>query len=190
MTTTTAFEFMLRRAVDADVDGMNVLIEESARALGAGYYTPQQTESAIRYIFGVDRQLIADGTFYVALRTGGCGGAPRLVGCGGWSKRRTLFGGDQYAGREDSLLDPAVDAARIRAFFVRPAFARRGIGRAILDECERAARAAGFTRAEMAATLPGEPLYAACGYRVVDGFDIAMPDGLALPVRRMLKSLV
>src|SRR5438309_12073252 len=95
--TSTVLKFMLRPAVDGDGDALNVLIEESARALSAGYYTPAQAASAIRFIFGVDRRLIADGTFYVALRTGGCGGAPRLVGCGGRSKRKTLFGGDQYA---------------------------------------------------------------------------------------------
>jgi GNAT superfamily N-acetyltransferase len=179
----TALKFALRPAVERDVAALNALIDRSARALSVGYYTPAQAESAIRYVFGVDRQLIADGTYYLAEVE------QRIVGCGGWSKRKTLFGGDQYAAREDALLDPRVDAARIRAFFVDPDFARRGIGRAILDECERAARAAGFTRAEMAATLPGEPLYAACGYRVEDSFDIAMPGGFGLPVRRMVKSL-
>jgi GNAT superfamily N-acetyltransferase len=113
----------------------------------------------------------------------------RIVGCGGWSKRKTLFGGDQMKGATDDLLDPTQDAARIRAFFVHPQWARKGIGRMIILECERAARAEGFRGMELGATLPGEPLYAAMGYAATDRFDIPLPDGVALPGAHMAKSL-
>ncbi|MBK8025472.1 MAG: GNAT family N-acetyltransferase [Chloroflexi bacterium] len=127
--------------------------------------------------------LIADGTYYVAVAE------DRVVGCGGWSKRKTLFGGDQMKAAEDNLLDPAVDAARIRAFFVHPDWARRGIGRRIIELCEEAARQQGFTRAELVATLPGEPLYASMGYEVTRRFDIPMPGGEVLPAASMVRAL-
>ena len=113
----------------------------------------------------------------------------QIVGCGGWSKRQTLYGGDQMKGEADPLLDPVTDAARIRAFFVDPDHARQGIGRRIIEACEAAARQAGFTRMELGATLPGEPLYAAMGYAVTDRFDIALPDGEQLPCAHMVKPL-
>ncbi|MBV8970701.1 MAG: GNAT family N-acetyltransferase [Sphingomonadaceae bacterium] len=148
----------LRAAVPADVPALEALIAASARALGRGFYTDAETEAAITHVFGVDSALVADGSYFVAEVDGA------LAGCGGWSARRTLFGGDRFAGREDDWLDPATDAARIRAFFVAPAFARRGVGRAILTACEEAARAAGFRTAALMATLPGVPFYAASGY--------------------------
>jgi GNAT superfamily N-acetyltransferase len=148
----------LRPALPADVAALEALIAASARALGRGYYTPAETEAAIAHVFGVDSALVADRSYVVAEAGGD------IAGCGGWSARRTLFGGDRFAGREDDRLDPAVDAARIRAFFVAPAFARRGVGAAILWHCETAARAAGFTSTELMATLPGVPFYAAHGY--------------------------
>ena len=174
----------LRRAEHHDVNSLRQLIATSARALSAGYYSPRQIETAITSVFGVDRQLIDDGTYFVAEIDGA------LVGCGGWSKRKTLFGGDQYAFREDSPLDPQVDPARIRAFFVHPQFARRGIGRAIVARCERAAREARFSRLDLVATLPGEPLYRACGYCVVDRIEIPLPDGSGLLAARMSRSII
>jgi GNAT superfamily N-acetyltransferase len=175
---------VVRLATEQDVPDLQRLIPESVRALSAGYYTEQQIESAIVHIFGLDSQLIADGTYYAAVMEG------LIVGCGGWSKRKTLYGGDQMKSDADDLLDPAREAARIRAFFVHPSWARRGIGRGIIEVCEAAARAAGFREMELGATLPGEPLYAAMGYRVTERFDIVMPDGEALPVAHMVKSLV
>jgi GNAT superfamily N-acetyltransferase len=140
-------------------------------------------EAALGPVFGVDRQLIRDGTYIVAERDG------VMVGCGGWSRRRSLYGGDSGRPREDGLLDPRRDAARVRAFFVHPAWARRGIGRGIMIACEQAIIAAAFRAAEMVATLAGEPLYASFGYAVVQRYEIEMPGGLSLPVVRMTKSI-
>src|SRR5580704_2736969 len=138
----------VRKAVAADVPALRALIDASVRGLQAEDYSPAQIEGALKSVYGVDSQLIADGTYLVAEITE-VAGSTVIVGCGGWSKRKTLYGGDQYAGREDFLLDPARDAAKIRAFFVHPAWARQGIGSAILTACEEAAIAAGFTRLEM-----------------------------------------
>jgi GNAT superfamily N-acetyltransferase len=149
---------LIRAAMPAEVPALEALIAASARGLGPPFYTAAQTEAAITHVFGVDSELVADGSYLVAERQG------TLAGCGGWSRRSTLFGGDRYAGRESGLLNPAVDAARIRAFFVAPGFARQGVGDALLQACEYAARAAGFKRASLMATLPGEPFYAARGY--------------------------
>jgi GNAT superfamily N-acetyltransferase len=173
----------IRLATEADIPTLKELIPASARTLSAGFYTDRQIESAIIYIFGVDSQLIADGTYFAAVAD------DQIVGCGGWSKRKTLFGGDQMKNEEDELLDPAVDAARIRAFFVHPDWARRGIGRRIIEACEAAAKADGFSRMELGATLPGEPLYAAMGYEVTNRFDVAMPDGESLALAHMVRSL-
>jgi len=172
-----------RLATVQDIPSLKQLIPQSVRALSAGYYTAQQIESALVHIFGVDSQLIADRTYFVAIADN------QLVGCGGWSKRKTLFGGDQMKTNEDNLLDPAHDAARIRAFFVHPGWARQGIGRRIIQLCEEAAQQEGFDKMELGATLPGEPLYAAMGYTVTDRFDIAMPDAEILPGAHMVKSL-
>lgn len=174
----------VRLATEKDIPALNALIPLSARALSAGFYTPRQIDSAITHIFGVDSQLIADGTYFVVIAEDG-----QIVGCGGWSKRATLFGGDQMKGDADALLDPARDAGRIRAFFVYPEWTRRGIGRRIIEACEAAACAEGFRRMELGATLPGEPLYAAMGYVVTERFDIPMPDGEVLPAAHMVKSL-
>jgi GNAT superfamily N-acetyltransferase len=153
-------------------------------------------ENALRTVYGVDTQLISDGTYFAAEETDASGesrgaesrGAALLVGCGGWSKRKTLYGGDQFTGREDSLLDPATDAAKIRAFFVHPDWARRGIGGMILEACEAAAWAAGFRRLEMGATLTGIPFYRAKGYMELEAVEAPLGDGLTLPIVRMGKS--
>ncbi len=175
--------FVTRLATGDDVPRLKQLIPASVRALSVGYYTDRQIDSALVHVFGLDSQLIADGTYYVVTDDG------YIVGCGGWSKRKTLYGGDQMKGAVDDLLDPAHDAAKIRAFFVDPAWARKGIGRTIMNVCEEAARADGFCRMELGSTLPGEPLYAAMGYTVTERFDIAMPNGESLPGAHMVKSL-
>ncbi|MDQ3817011.1 MAG: GNAT family N-acetyltransferase [Acidobacteriota bacterium] len=174
---------LIRRATLDDIPELERLIPESVRALSSNYYTAEQIESALVNIFGVDTQLIADGTYYVAEIDG------RVAGCGGWSKRKTLFGGDKTKEGEDTLLDPRTEPARIRAFFVHPHYARRGLAGQIIERCERAAREAGFTAIELAATLPGEPLYKAFGYESVERFDAPLPDGLGLPIVRMRKRI-
>ena len=172
-----------RPATFEDIPLLNELIAKSVRGLSTDYYTPAQIESSIKYIFGVDTQLIIDQTYYVAELDG------QLAGCGGWSKRNTLYGGDQHKEIEDPLLDPATDAARIRAFFVHPDYARRGVGRYLIDVCENAAKADGFSRIEMGATLPGVPLYAAVGYEAMERIDTTLPDGELLGIVRMGKYL-
>lgn len=168
----------IRVAEACDIPLLRELIDASVRGLQAGDYSTEQLEAALRTVYGVDTQLISDRTYFAAEATevsgaetsvgessvGKSSAAPLLVGCGGWSKRKTLYGGDQFALREDSLLDPARDAARIRAFFVHPAWARRGIGGMILEACETAAAATGFRQLEMGATLTGVPFYRAKGY--------------------------
>ena len=176
-------EISIRVATMEDIPALQELIPESARGLSRGYYTSQQIESAIKYIFGVDTQLIADKTYYIAEAEG------QVVGCGGWSKRKTLYGGDQMKAEQDPLLDPKEDAGRIRAFFIHPNWSRKGIGRRIIEACEEAAKADGFTRMELGSTPPGEPLYAAMGYEVTDRFEIPMGDGTTLPCAHMKKQL-
>jgi GNAT superfamily N-acetyltransferase len=174
-------EFRIRTARMEDVGALTALIDASVRELQAGDYTPAQIEESLRSVYGVDTQLIADGTYF-AVESG-----ETIVGCGGWSKRRTLYGGDQFRAREDSLLDPARDAARIRAFFVHPQWARRGIGALLLEACESAAMASGFTRLEMGATLTGVPFYRAKGYQEAEGMSVPMGNGLSLEIVRMWK---
>jgi len=175
--------FTLRLATSADLPALNVLIPLSARGLSQGWYSPEQIESAVRYVFGADTQLIADGTYLVAELGGG------IVGCGGWSRRSTLYGGDQRKSAADPLLDPARDPARIRAFFVHPAFARRGVGAAILRQCLAAASGAGFRGAELMATLPGVPLYRRFGFEELEAVRDTLPDGVTVPFVRMARSL-
>ncbi len=176
----------IRLAEASDIPALRELIEASVRGLQAGDYSAAQLESALRTVYGVDTQLISDGTYFAAEGIAASGTA-LLVGCGGWSKRKTLYGGDQFAGREDSLLDPARDAAKIRAFFVHPEWARRGIGGMILEACETAAGAAGFRRLEMGATLTGVPFYRAKGYVELEAVEAPLEDGLTLPIVRMGK---
>lgn len=168
-----------RLATPADVPALRELIPLSARRLQLGYYTAAQIEGALGPVFGVDTQLIRDGTYFVAEA------GHQLVGGGGWSRRRTRFGSDEGRTGEDPLRDPATEPAMIRAFFVHPEWARRGIGRRLLALSEQAARAAGFTRLEIAATLPGVPLYEASGYTVVERTEVPLPNGERLPIARM-----
>jgi GNAT superfamily N-acetyltransferase len=187
--TTSAAEetaFRLRAATAGDVPALGALIERSAAGLSVGFYTAAQVASATRHVFGVDTQLIADGTYYAVER------GSTLVAAGGWSIRRTLFGGDQLkqdGDIGDALLDPGTSPARIRAFFVDPFWARRGLGRLLYTECERAARAAGFRAFELVATLPGEPLYAALGFTVTERYALDLPEGVSLPVARMIRTI-
>jgi GNAT superfamily N-acetyltransferase len=173
----------LRQATFNDVPRLQTLIARSARALSTADYRPAQVEGALRGAFGVDTQLLADQTYFVAELAG------ELVGCGGWSYRSTLFGGDARAGRDSSLLDPKTQAAKIRAFFVAPEQARRGIGSLLLERCEREARARGFAQVELMATLPGVKLYAARGYVGADLVRYEVGGGELIEFIPMRKSL-
>ena len=174
---------ILRLATAADLPAIRELIPRSVRALGSACYSPAQIEGAIRHVFGPDTRLIDDGTYLVVTD------ASDLVGCGGWSRRRTFYGGDQMKSAEDPLLDPATEPARIRAFFVAPERARQGIGSMVLRASMRAAAAAGFRDAELVATLPGERLYTAHGFVAVGRIDAPLPDGLTIPFVRMRRAL-
>jgi len=176
-------QISIRLAREADVPVLQRLIDTSVRGLQAGDYSAEQIDAALRKVFGVDSQLIADGTYFVAEI------GAEIVGCGGWSKRKTLYGGDVWVAREDSVLDPKKDAAKIRAFFVHPNWARRGIGTLILEACEKAAIHAGFERFEMGATLSGVPLYQARGYTALEDLSVPLGDGLTLPIVRMEKQI-
>ena len=173
----------LRPAHHADIPALQELIALSGRALSVGFYTPSQADAITRHVFGVDSQLIDDQTYFVLE----CDS--RIVACGGWSKRRTLFGGDKAKAGPDPLLDPASESARIRAFFVDPSMARRGLGRKLMDACVAASQSAGFSSLELVATLPGEPLYIASGFAVLDRFDLDLPEGIRVPVSRMRMEL-
>jgi len=181
-------EIRIRNACTPDVPALRQVIESSVRGLQANDYSPRQIESALRDLYGVDTRLIADGTYFVAEATSE-GTQAEIVGCGGWSRRRTLFGGDQWGARQDDLLDPGHDAAKIRAFFVRPEWARRGVGTMILDACEAAAKAAGFSRLEMGATLSGVPFYRVRGYVALERVDAPLGEGESLPIVRMVKEI-
>ena len=182
-------QIQIRKAIAADIPRLREVIEDSVRGLQAGDYSPAQIEGALQSVYGVDSQLIADGTYLVAEAIDSQG-KPEIVGCGGWSKRKTLYGGDQYAGREDSLLDPAEHAAKIRAFFIHPKWARCGIGSLILEACENAALETGFTRLEMGATLSGVAFYKAKGYAVVENQEVPLGNGEVLPIVKMEKTVV
>ena len=179
--------FRLRLATLADAPQLHELIALSVRGLMPQAYTPAQLEAALGNWLGLDTQLLADGTYFIVEAAAESGQA--LVGCGGWSKRKTPYGSDHRAGRENALLDSAHDAAKIRAFFVHPEWARRGIGRMLLEASEAAAREAGFTRAEMGATLTGIPLYARFGYSAGETVHLPLGDGGALAIVKMSKEL-
>lgn len=173
----------LRLAASRDIPGLQALIELSVRTLSRGIYTPAQAEAALGPVFGVDTQLIADGTYYVIEDD------EILVAAGGWSHRLTLYGGDQAKRETDSTLDPATMPARIRAFFVHPDWTRRGFARQIFGECEAAAIAQGFSEFELVATLPGVPLYRALGFATVEPVVIPLSGDLTLPCVRMRRSI-
>jgi N-acetylglutamate synthase-like GNAT family acetyltransferase len=172
-----------RLAREDDIPALEDLIALSVRSLLSAHYSPKQLDVAIGPVFGLDRLLIRDGTFFVVEHE------KQIIGCGGWSKRKTMYGGDRGRADEDEELDPRCDAARIRAFFVHPNWTRCGIGASILANCERVAITAGFRKAELVGTLAGEPLYAKFGYAVTERFDAPMPGGLKLAVVRMGKRL-
>ncbi len=176
-------DIVIRRAAMADVSALHTLIEASVRGLQANDYTPAEIEGALGHALGLDSQLIADGTYFVA-EVG-----DEMVASGGWSYRATLCGSDGLPGREPASLDPARDAAKIRAIFVHPAWARKGLGTLMLAYCEVQAREAGFTRLEMGSTLTGAPLYRLRGYHEQERIAIPLPNGEALPVIRMSKNL-
>ena len=175
--------YQLRKATLADHARLEALIARSARTLGARDYTSEQIEGALRGTFGVDTQLIVDETYFVA-ESGG-----EILGCGGWSRRHTLFGGDAGTGRDCTELDPRTEPARIRAFFVDPTHARKGIGRALLQQCEADARAHGFSRAELMATLPGVRLYGSLGYTARSPIHHELAPGLTIEFVPMHKLL-
>jgi GNAT superfamily N-acetyltransferase len=175
-------DFTHRVAVEADIPAISALMSRAIAALQGDFLTPAQV-TASRAVMGLDTQLIADGTYLLVHAEDG-----RLAGCGGWSRRATLYGGDHSTSLRDSaLLDPLSDAARIRAMYTDPNFTRRGVGRLVLSICEAAARDAGFMRAEMMATLAGEPLYRACGYLPIER--IETPGDVPVPMIRMGKAL-
>jgi GNAT superfamily N-acetyltransferase len=174
--------FSHRLARRSDIAAIEPLMNQAIRDLLKPYLAPDAVEASFA-IMGLDTQLIDDGTYFVVEAQ------DAIVGCGGWSCRATLFGGDHSAGRSAALLDPARDAARIRAMYTHPDWTRRGIGRLILHLCEAAAAERGFTRCELAATLAGEPLYRACGYAVTECSEADTPSGVRVPLRRMEKAL-
>jgi len=181
-------DLRIRPATLADLPALRALIEASVRRLQAHDYTPGQIEGALTTVFGVDTQLIADGTYLVVERGAAeSSEAAIILACGGWSKRKTLYGADQWTDRHDDLLDPTHDAAKIRAFFIHPDWARRGIGTFLLDACENAARAAGFSRFEMGATLTGAKLFEARGYRPLERLELRLRNGESLPIIHMEK---
>jgi len=159
------------------------LIAESARVLSRKHYNDAQIEAAIASVFGVDTDLIEDGTYFVAEDAG------VMVGCGGWSRRKTLFGGDQFQSRDAGYLEPDHEPAKIRAFFIHPDYARKGIARAILARCEDEARAHGFSELELMATLPGVEFYKSCGFSECGTFDLELTGGVKLGLVPMRKAL-
>lgn len=181
-------EFDIRVATREDIPALSELIEQSVRVLQAPDYTTAQMDGALGTLLGVDSQLIADGTYFVVESPAGENKIV-IVACGGWSKRRTLFGADRSPDREDDLLDPAKEAAKIRAFFVRPGWERRGIGTLLLSICENAARDAGFSRFELGSTLTGVALYRARGYEEIERIDAPLPNGEKLGIVKMRKNV-
>jgi GNAT superfamily N-acetyltransferase len=172
----------LRIARPSDIDALRSLMDRAIRELLKPYLDDSRVAASFE-IMGLDTQLIADETYYVVEIEG------QIAGGGGWSKRSTLFGGDHSMGRNDAFLNPTIDAARIRAMYTDPAFTRRGIGRAVLAACETAAHASGFRRAELVATMAGQPLYLACGYARIEPMTAKTSQGIEVPLVRMGKIL-
>jgi len=175
---------IIRKATMDERDALQQLIAESARELSREHYSDVQIEAAIATVFGVDTTLIEDGTYFVVESDG------QLAGCGGWSKRKTLFGGDQFSSRDAGYLDPKTEPAKIRAFFIHPDHARKGIARAILSRCEDEARAQGFRALELMATLPGIEFYKSCGFVETGNFDLVLTDAINLELVPMRKELL
>lgn len=173
----------IRLATLDDAAVLQRLIRDSVRVLQAPDYTEAQREAALRSVYGVDTQLILDGTYLVAELAG------QIVACGGWSRRKTLFGGDHFTSRDAQLLVPGSDAARIRAFFVQPGFERRGLGSAIMRACEEAAKQEGFRRLELGSTLTGVALYTVHGFAPLETIEVPLAEGLTMPVVRMAKDI-
>jgi GNAT superfamily N-acetyltransferase len=165
-----------------DIAVLKPLMDRAIGELLKPFLPPEQVAASFS-VMGLDTQLIADRTYFVIVENG------RIAGSGGWSRRATLFGGDHTAGREARFLDPKTEAARVRAMYTHPDFARRGIGRLVLQLCESAARDAGFASVELAATMAGLPLYRACGYAEVEAFESDTPSGVKVPLVRMGKRL-
>jgi GNAT superfamily N-acetyltransferase len=180
--------YTLRLADETDIPQLRTLIELSVRVLQRDDYSDEQIEAALGTALGVDTQLIADRTYYAA-ETLLPSGEKLIVACGGWSRRKTLYGSDHGPYREAAMLEPGKDAAKIRAFFVHPEWTRIGIATKILETCEEVAQAEGFQRFEMGATLTGVPMYVARGYTFIERIEVPLPNGLTLPVVRLGKSL-
>ena len=178
----TVSEFTHRVARAGDVPALKPLMADSIRGLPKDFLPPAAVEASFE-VMGLDTRLIDDGTYFVVE----CDGV--IAGCGGWSRRNTLFGGDHTTARNDALLDPRTDAARVRAMYTSPRFVRRGVGRLVLSLCERAAVSEGFARVELAATLAGEPLYRACGYEEFERFEAPTSSGIRIPLIRMGKAI-
>ena len=172
----------IRSAVSGDIPALKAVMDRSIKELLPAFLPPAEV-LASQEVMGLDTQLIEDGTYYVVEADGA------IAGCGGWSRRATLFGGDHSAGRDAALVDPATDPARVRAMYTSPDFTRRGVGRLILATCEAKAKAEGFSRCEMAATMAGEPLYAACGYQRIEPFEAQTSNGVKVPLVRMGKAI-
>lgn len=174
--------FSWRLATPDDLPALRELMARSIRGIIGAYLDPVQVDASFEFM-GLDTSLVADCTYYVVEEGG------HIVGCGGWSRRATLFGGDHWAGRDARLLDPAAEPARIRAMYTDPDHARRGIGRLVLRLCEEAAAREGFRSLELVATVAGEPLYAACGFSVIERIEVPTSAGVAIPCARMTKRL-
>ena len=172
----------LRLARADDINVLTPLMDRAIRRLLEPFLAPAAVEASFE-IMGLDTQLIVDRTYFAVEDRG------TIIGCGGWSRRATLFGGDHSTGRSAALLDPTTDAARVRAMYTDPAHSRRGVGRCVLDACERAAAKEGFKRVQLAATLAGEPLYRACGYDLLERFSYPTKAGIDIPLLRMGKAI-
>lgn len=175
-------ELSHRLATPDDMPALQLLMARSIAMLLPAFLSPPEVEASFA-VMGLDSQLIEDGTYFAVARDG------VLAGCGGWSRRATLFGGNHTAGRDARLLDPASEAARIRAMYTDPDHVRRGVGRLVLELCEAAARREGFHRAELGAIMGGKPLYEAAGYRPLELLSVQTPMGVAVPILRMHKTL-
>jgi GNAT superfamily N-acetyltransferase len=176
------FSYTIRKATLDDVADLKHLIALSARSLNAAHYNDAEIDRALAWVYGVDTRIIQDETYYVVLS------GDQLVGCGGWSRRKKNFGGDQTDIDSQDFLNPATEAAKIRAFFVHPDFARQGIGKTLLEVSEAAAKAEGFKHLEMTATLTGRELYATCGYTAQEPLSLDVPNYGPFPALKMVKS--